>query len=71
MSQTLISSLVFVPRGRAAPLPTRYELTDQEVERVGRMGGEGVLERLRKEMEDLEMGNTGGDGEGGDGDWEE
>jgi periodic tryptophan protein 1 len=73
-SQTLISSLTWIPRGRAAPIPARYELTDDELARVGKMGGEGVLEKLRKEMENMEVddGMGGGQvGDDGDGDWEE
>jgi len=62
MSGTLISSLVWVPRGRAALHPKKYTLDEDELERVGKLGGPGVLEKLRKEMEGLDV-----DGEG----WEE
>jgi periodic tryptophan protein 1 len=62
MSGTLISSLVWVPRGRAALTPKKYALDDEEIERVGKLGGPGVLEKLREEMEGLDM-------EGGE--WEE
>ena len=62
MSGTLISSLVWVPRGKAALQPKRYTLDDEEIERVGKLGGPGVLEKLREEMEGMDM-------EGGD--WEE
>ena len=62
MSGTLISSLVWVPRGRAALQPKTYTLDDNELQRVGKLGGPGVLEKLREEMSALDM-----DG----GDWEE
>jgi len=62
MSGTLISSLAWVPRGRAALVPKKYALDDEEIERVGKLGGPGVLEKLREEMEGLDM-------EGGE--WEE
>ena len=62
MSGTLISSLVWVPRGKAALHPKRYQLDDAELERVGKLGGPGVLEKLREEMAGLDM-------EGGE--WEE
>jgi len=59
MSGTLISSLVWVPRGRAALHPKKYTLDEQELERVGKLGGPGALEKLRKEMEGLEMEGGG------------
>lgn len=62
MSGTLISSLVWVPRGKAALHPTRYTLDEEEIERVGKLGGPGVLEQLREEMAGLDV-------EGGE--WEE
>jgi hypothetical protein len=55
MSGTLISSLVWVPRGRAAIQPKKYTLDEQEIERVGKLGGPGALEKLREEMEGLEV----------------
>jgi periodic tryptophan protein 1 len=42
--------------------PKKYALDDEEIERVGKLGGPGVLEKLREEMEGLDM-------EGGE--WEE
>ena len=62
MSGTLVSSLVWVPRGKAALEPKRYALDDEELQRVGKLGGPGVLEKLREEMEGLDV-------EGGE--WEE
>lgn len=62
MSGTLISSLVWVPRGRAALEPKKYTLDEEELQRVGKLGGEGVLEKLREEMEGMEMS---------EGEWEE
>ena len=62
MSGTLISSLVWVPRGCAGLAPKRYTLDNAELERVGKLGGPGVLEQLRKEIEGIDV-----DGEG----WEE
>jgi periodic tryptophan protein 1 len=56
MSGTLISSLVWVPRGRAALKPKKYALDEEELERVGKLGGPGVLEQLREEMEGIDMG---------------
>ncbi|WVQ83160.1 hypothetical protein IAT38_005298 [Cryptococcus sp. DSM 104549] len=75
MSGTLISALTWVPRGRAALTPKRYQLDDEELERVGKLGGPGVLEKLREEMEGLEMDAEkmaeGGEGEEGEDDWED
>ena len=62
MSGTLVSSLVWVPRGRASFAPKRYTLDDAELERVGKLGGPEVLQQLRKEIEGIDV-----DGE----DWEE
>ncbi|OCF32514.1 periodic tryptophan protein 1 [Kwoniella heveanensis BCC8398] len=59
MSGTLISSLVWVPRGKAAHEPKRYNLDDEELERVGRLGGPGVLEQLKEEMEGLDVDEGG------------
>lgn len=56
MSGTLISSFVWVPRGRAALKPKKYALDEEELERVGKLGGPGVLEQLREEMEGIDMG---------------
>ncbi|WRT64681.1 uncharacterized protein IL334_001615 [Kwoniella shivajii] len=70
MSGTLISSLVWVPRGKASLEPKRYNLDDSELERVGKLGGPGVLEKLREEMEGMDVGegeeweDVGEDGEG-------
>jgi periodic tryptophan protein 1 len=68
MSGTLISSLLWVPRGHAAQMPKKYELNEDELQRVGKMGGEGVLEKLRLEMEAL---NAKGDQSDDEEDWEE
>jgi periodic tryptophan protein 1 len=62
MSGTLISSLVWVPRGKAALQPKKYTLDEAELERVGKLGGPGALEKLREEMAAAE---------GGDETWEE
>jgi periodic tryptophan protein 1 len=62
MSGTLVSSLVWVPRGKAALTPKRYALDEEELQRVRKLGGPGVLEKLKEEMEAAE-----GQGE----DWEE
>ena len=62
MSDTLISSLVWVPRGRAALRPKRYALDEEELERVGKLGGPGVLEQLKEELAGIETGTD---------DWEE
>ncbi|WVW78351.1 hypothetical protein I302_100305 [Kwoniella bestiolae CBS 10118] len=56
MSGTLISSLVWVPRGKSSAEPKRYNLDDSELERVGKLGGPGVLEKLREEMEGMDVG---------------
>lgn len=56
MSGTLISSLVWVPRGRAAVRPKKYALDEEELERVGKLGGPGVLEHLREEMAGIDVG---------------
>lgn len=74
-STTLISSLTWIPRGRALAHPLKYTFNESELERVGKMGGEGVLERLREEMEGMEMEDgrvlrEGGEN-GDEGDWEE
>lgn len=76
MSGTLISALTWIPRGRAAQHPKKYSLDEDEIQRVGRMGGEGVLEQLRQEMEAMEMeadkdGDVAGDDKADEGDWEE
>ena len=62
MSGTLISSLVWVPRGKAALQPKKYALDEDELQRVGKLGGPGALEKLREEMAGLDV-----DGE----EWEE
>jgi periodic tryptophan protein 1 len=54
MSGTLISSLAWVPRGRAALTPKRYTLDENELERVGKLGGPGVLEQLKEQMAEAE-----------------
>lgn len=64
MSGTLISSLVWVPRGRAALQPKKYTLDEAELERVGKLGGPGALEKLKEEMAAAEA-------EDGEGAWEE
>lgn len=53
---TLISSVIWVPRSRASARPTNYTLDENELERVGKMGGEGALEKLKAEMERMELG---------------
>lgn len=63
MSGTLISSLAWIPRGKAALQPKKYELDEAELERVGKLGGPGVLEQLKEQMAEMEM-----DGEG---EWED
>nr|ODN93713.1 periodic tryptophan protein 1 [Cryptococcus depauperatus CBS 7855] len=68
MSGTLISSLVWVPRGRASQRPKRYQLDDAEIERVGKLGGPDVLEKLKDEMAGLERGDGDKDDEE---DWED
>lgn len=68
MSGTLVSSLVWVPKGRAALHPKRYTLDDDELERVGKLGGPGVLEQLKEEMAEAE---AMGEGSGGEEGWEE
>jgi periodic tryptophan protein 1 len=68
MSGTLVSSLVWVPRGKAALHPRQYTLDEDELERVGKLGGPGVLEQLKKEMAEAEAGS--GSEDGGEG-WEE
>jgi len=55
MSGTLISSLVWIPRGRAALKPKRYTLDEDEIQRVGKLGGPGALEKLREEMEGIDI----------------
>ncbi|KAK4683628.1 periodic tryptophan protein 1, partial [Tremellales sp. Uapishka_1] len=55
MSGTLISSLVWIPRGKASLQPKKYTLDEEELQRVGKLGGEGVLEKLREEMEGIQM----------------
>lgn len=57
MSGTLVSSLVWVPRGKAALHPKQYTLDEDELERVGKLGGPGVLEQLKKEMAEAEGGD--------------
>ncbi|ORY30347.1 WD40-repeat-containing domain protein [Naematelia encephala] len=78
MSGTLISSLTWVPRGKAALQPKRYTLDEDEIQRVGKLGGPGVLQKLREEMEGLDVdpdawedveddegaGSSGSEGEG-------
>ncbi|KAJ9122496.1 hypothetical protein QFC22_001924 [Naganishia vaughanmartiniae] len=73
MSSTLISSLTWIPRGKAARHPQKYVLDESELERVGKMGGEGVLEKLRLEMEAMEMkdANAMATEGGDDDDWED
>lgn len=68
MSGTLVSSLVWVPKGKAALHPKRYTLDEDELERVGKLGGPGVLEQLKEEMAEAEAMSEGS--EGGEG-WEE
>ncbi|KAL7419384.1 rRNA-processing protein [Cryptotrichosporon argae] len=78
MSGTLISSLAWIPRGRAARQPKKYTLDEAEIERVGRLGGPGALEKMREEMEAMEVEDKEGwedvdeeDGEEDDDDDEE
>ncbi|WOO85103.1 putative WD repeat-containing protein [Vanrija pseudolonga] len=59
MSGTLISAIAWVPRGRAALEPRKYELNEAELERVGKLGGPGVLEQLKEQMEKMEMEDEG------------
>lgn len=59
MSGTLISSLAWVPRGRAALQPKKYQLDEAELERVGKLGGEGVLEQLKSQMAQMETEDGG------------
>jgi periodic tryptophan protein 1 len=50
----------------------KYVLDESELERVGKMGGEGVLEKLREEMEAMEMKDAKAMPiDGDDEDWEE
>ena len=69
MSGTLISSLVWIPKGKAALEPKKYQLDEDEIQRVGKLGGPGVLEKLREEMEAVDLGN--GDEKEEDGEEEE
>ncbi|KAK8847490.1 hypothetical protein IAR55_005348 [Kwoniella newhampshirensis] len=62
MSGTLISSLVWIPRGKAALQSKKYAIDEDELERVGKLGGPGVLEKLREEMDEMDVG---------EGDWED
>ncbi|BEJ14835.1 hypothetical protein CspHIS471_0406020 [Cutaneotrichosporon sp. HIS471] len=72
MSGTLISSLAWVPRGRAALQPRKYELDESEIERVGKLGGPGVIEQIKEQMMEMEqddgewedMGDDAGDDDG-------
>lgn len=70
MSGTLISSLVWVPRGRAAEKPKKYQLDEDEIERVGKLGGPGVLEQLKSEIAAVEDGEEMEDGDEEE-DWED
>jgi periodic tryptophan protein 1 len=63
MSGTLISAIAWV-RGRAALEPKKYELNEAELERVGKLGGPGVLEQLKEQMEKMEMEDEGEGGRG-------
>lgn len=63
MSGTLISSLTWVPRGKSLAHPRRYELNDAELERVGQMGGEGVLEQLKAQLAQMEKKEQEGEWE--------
>jgi periodic tryptophan protein 1 len=63
MSGTLISSLAWVPRGRAALEPKKYTLDEAELERVGKLAGPEALEALKEQMEKMEMDEAGGDWE--------
>lgn len=55
MSGTLISSLVWVPRGRAALQPKKYTLDEEEIQRVGKLGGPGALEKLQAELQGVDI----------------
>ncbi|EIW71161.1 hypothetical protein TREMEDRAFT_27182 [Tremella mesenterica DSM 1558] len=55
MSGTLISALVWVPKGRAALKPKRYNLDEDEIQRVGKLGGPGALEKLQEEMAEVDL----------------
>lgn len=67
MSGTLISSLTWVPRGRAALEPKKYKIDEEELERVGKLAGPEALEALKEQMEAMEMDEGGGDWEDLDG----
>jgi periodic tryptophan protein 1 len=59
MSLSLISSVLWVPRGASAQHPRRYDLSDPaELERVERLG-KIKLEDARRELEELEKGVDG------------
>lgn len=67
MSGTLISSIAWVPRGRSALQPKKYTLDEAELERVGKLGGPGVLEQLKAQMAEAEAEDSEEEGD----DWEE
>ncbi|KAJ3336604.1 hypothetical protein HDU93_002527 [Gonapodya sp. JEL0774] len=61
--QMTISSLLFIPKGAAAPVPSRYKLTDEEFERINQAiegtedgeGGGGDTEAVVEGEQDTEM----------------
>ncbi|GAA6001008.1 hypothetical protein JCM10207_007372 [Rhodosporidiobolus poonsookiae] len=74
MSTSLISSLTWIPRGVAAPHPTKYTVDEAELERVQGLA-RGQLDAAKMELELaklIEQGGEGGDEEEGqDGEWED
>ncbi|RXK40948.1 periodic tryptophan protein 1 [Tremella mesenterica] len=71
MSGTLISALVWVPKGRAALKPKRYNLDEDEIQRVGKLGGPGALEKLQEEMAEVDLSDGEQNQSEGSDDWED
>lgn len=77
MSISLISSVLWVPRGASAQHPRKFDLSDPaEFERIERLG-KIKLEDARRELEELEKGVDGmqvdaedDDGDGDGDEWE-
>lgn len=84
---SLISSLSWIPRGAAAPNPTKYAVDEAELARIQGLA-KGQLDAAKLELEIAQMMENDGvglddddneeedeeggrDGENGDADWEE
>lgn len=58
---SMITATAWVPRGFAAPFPTKYAFTDQEFERIQKLA-RLQLDDAREDLADAQAGNNSDDG---------